>query len=42
MVRLVSAEPQSVSTRYATYLTIEREDIATVVRATRQEVGRLR
>jgi len=42
MVRLVSAEPQSVSTRYATYLTTEREDIATVVRATRQEVGRLR
>lgn len=39
MVRLVSAEPQSVSARYATYLTIDREDIATVVRETRQEVG---
>ena len=39
MVRLVSAEPQSVSTRYATYLTIEWADIATAVRETRQEVG---
>jgi hypothetical protein len=39
MVRLVSDELESVSPRYAKYPTIEREDIATVVRETRQEVG---